>query len=247
MKQRLNILDIWVDSVSHDQAIGYVREFLQGDRPMSIFAANPEKNFSVPKDPQLFKVFRRSDLLIPDGIGIVLAARLLHGKILKRIPGVEFMYDICSLAEKEKRSVFIFGARENVNKSAVEKLHQKYPALQIAGRCNGYVPDARMPELIKQINDSGADILFLGLGSPKQEKWFATHAKELLHVKVCQGIGGTLDTISGSVKRAPEIWQKFSLEWLYRLLSEPTRISRQKFLPVFFFKVLIAAVQVGHR
>ncbi len=82
-----------------------------------------------------------------------------------------------------------------------------------------------MPDLVRRINDSGATILFLALGSPRQEKWFATHAPHLLHVKVCQGIGGTLDTIAGTVKRAPAVWQKLSAEWLYRLLSEPKRID----------------------
>ena len=81
--------------------------------------------------------------------------------------------------------------------------------------------------------------LFLALGSPKQEKWFAGHAHELEHVKVCQGIGGTLDTIAGTVRRAPDIWQRFSAEWLYRLLSEPKRIGRQKVLPIFAFRVLM--------
>ena len=97
-----------------------------------------------------------------------------------------------------------------------------------------------MHQLVGRINDSGADILFLALGSPRQETWFAAHASELTSVKVCQGIGGTLDAITGSVKRAPEIWMRFSLEWLYRLLSDPKRLGRQKVLPIFAFRVLLA-------
>ena len=97
-----------------------------------------------------------------------------------------------------------------------------------------------MPELIRRINGSAADILFLALGSPRQEKWFAAHAPELSHVKVCQGIGGTLDTIAGTVTRAPVFWQKLSAEWLYRLITDPKRISRQKVLPIFAFNVLMA-------
>jgi len=90
-----------------------------------------------------------------------------------------------------------------------------------------------MPELIKLINGSHAEILFLALGSPKQEKWFATYKDMLKHVRVCQGFGGTLDVIAGNVKRAPVIWQKLGLEWLYRLISEPKRIKRQWVLPLF--------------
>ena len=95
-----------------------------------------------------------------------------------------------------------------------------------------------MPNLLDYINKSRAKILFLALGSPKQEKWFATYHRELKHVKVCQCIGGTLDTIAGNVKRAPEFWQRFSLEWFYRLMIQPKRIRRQKILPLFAIAVL---------
>ncbi len=243
LKERLKILDIWVDPVNKDQAIDRVRYFLKGNKPSSIFAANPEKNFSVPKDPELFDAFKNADLLIPDGIGIVLAAKLLHGAKLSRVPGVEFMKEICWLAQKERKSVFLYGARETVNKAAAHKLQILFPGLCIAGWSDGYVPNTQMPALIQRINDSKADILFLALGSPRQEKWFADHAPELRYVKVCQGIGGTLDAIAGTVRRAPDIWQRFSAEWLYRLLSEPKRISRQKVLPIFAFRVLMAMAQ----
>lgn len=236
--ERLKILDIYVDPVDCGRAIERVRGFLAGNKPCCIFAVNPEKNFSVPKDPHLYEIFKNADLLIPDGIGIVLAAKLLHGATLSRVPGVEFMADICNLAVEEKRSVFIYGSKEAVNQDAVQRLKSKHPGLNVAGRSNGYVSEAEMPDLISRINDSGADILFLALGSPRQEKWFATHASELTHVRVCQGIGGSLDTIAGTVKRAPVFWQRLSLEWLYRLLKEPNRIKRQKVLPLFALLIL---------
>jgi N-acetylglucosaminyldiphosphoundecaprenol N-acetyl-beta-D-mannosaminyltransferase len=238
LTERLEILDIWVDPVDETQAIDRVRGFLGGNKPCCVFAANPEKNFSVPKDPVLYDVFKHADLLIPDGIGIVLAAKLLHGATLSRVPGVEFMKAICRLATKNRKSVFIYGGSEAVNEAAVARLCNQFPGLCVAGRSNGYVPETEMAGLIRSINDSGAEILFLALGSPKQEKWFATHASALQSVKVCQGIGGTLDTIVGRVKRAPDFWQRLSLEWLYRLLSEPKRLSRQKMLPVFAWKVI---------
>ena len=238
MKNRLEILDIWVDPVNRRQAIDQVRRFLNGKKACSIFAANPEKNFSVPKDPALYGAFKNADLLIPDGIGIVIAAKILYGASLSRVPGVEFMLDICQLAIKMKKSIFIYGSRESVNEMAANKLREKYPGLRIAGRSNGYVPESNMADLIMHINDSGAEILFLALGSPRQEKWFATHVNALTTIKVCQGIGGSLDTIAGTVKRAPTIWQRLSLEWLYRLLSEPKRMRRQKVLPLFILQVI---------
>ena len=232
-------MNIAVDAVNKESALENVMGFLQtGRRPHTVFAVNPEKTFSVPDDPVLHKVFTNADLLIPDGIGIVVAARLLYGTKLERVPGVEFMEEICNLAGTHDKKVFIYGSKEEVNKAAVEKLCARYPGLTISGRSHGYIPEEEMLDLIDRINRSRAEILFLALGSPKQERWFATYSKDLLHVRVCQGIGGTLDTIAGNVRRAPKIWQKYHLEWLYRLLAEPKRLKRQKVLPVFGVRII---------
>ena len=238
LNTRLKILDIWVDPVDRQEAIARVEEFMRkGKRPHTVFAANPEKNFSVPKDPTLYETFKNADLLLPDGVGIVWAARILFGVRLARIPGSEFIFDICRLAAINGCGIFIYGAKEEANKAAVNRLKKQFHDLKIAGRCNGYISKANMPDLINRINESRAEVLFLALGSPKQENWFAKYHRELKYVKVCQCIGGTLDTIAGNVKRAPEIWQKSSLEWFYRLIIEPRRIKRQKVLPFFVFSV----------
>ena len=245
MHDRLKILNIWVDPVDRKEAIHRVENFLEmGTRPHAIMAANPEKHFSVPKDDILYDTFKNADLLLPDGIGVVLAARILYGVDLERIPGSEFIFDICDIAAKGSRKVFIYGAKEGVNKKAVDELKRRYPELKIAGRANGYVKESEMPDLIDRINSSKAEILFLALGSPRQEKWYATHKDRLHHVRVVQGVGGTLDTIAGTVKRAPEIWCKFQLEWLYRLIKEPKRLKRQKVLPIFALMVLIAKIKI---
>lgn len=234
MNKRLRILDIWVDPLTREQAVQQVSGFLKhGGRPHAIFAANPEKNFSVPADPDLYKVYGEADILLPDGIGMVWAAGVLYGAKLERVPGSEFIFDLCQLAVQEGCGIFIFGAHEKVNRRSAEILSERYPGLKISGRANGYVKDAEMPGLIQQINASEARILFLALGSPKQEKWYATYRDALTHIRIVQGIGGTLDTIAGKVKRAPEFWRRMNLEWLYRLIDDPSRISRQKVLPVF--------------
>lgn len=239
LNNRLPILDIWVDPVSRAEALQRVRGFLEhGNRPHAIFAANPEKNFSVPADTELYQCYREADLLLPDGIGVVLAARLLHGIRLARLPGSEFIFDLCQLAETEGHAVFVYGAREEVNSRSVAVLQQRYPGLRIAGRANGYVAPDEMPWLVERINSSRAAILFLALGSPRQEKWFAAHKGALSTVRVVQGIGGTLDTIGGNVRRAPQFWCRHNLEWFYRLSKEPRRIKRQKVLPLFALLVL---------
>ena len=244
MNNRLKILNVWVDPVDMDQALSRIGKFIEkGDRCHSVFAVNPEKNFSVPKDPVLYKTFRSADLLIPDGIGIVLAVRILYNLRLSRVPGVELMNNICKLSAQKGYKIFIYGAREGVSKSSVELLQNNYPGLKIVGRANGYVKETEMDDLIGKINVSEADILFLALGSPRQERWFASHGNSLKTIRVCQGIGGTLDTITGAVKRAPEIWQKIGLEWFYRLISEPKRIKRQRVLPLFAAMVIISRMK----
>ena len=178
--------------------------------------------------------------MLPDGIGIVWAVKILFGARLERIPGSEFFFDICRLAEENQSSIFIYGAKEESNRAAVNRLKKQFGCLRVAGRCNGYISNSEMPGLINHINKSRAEVLFIALGSPRQERWYAKYHCELKYIKVCQCIGGTLDTIAGNVKRAPRIWQKHSLEWLYRLFKQPHRIRRQKVLPLFIFFVLFA-------
>jgi len=245
LKNRLKILNIWVDPVDRKEAIQRVENFLtEGIRPHVIIAANPEKNFSILKDSVLYYAFKNANLLLPDGIGVVLAVRILYGANLERVPGSEFIFDICDIAEKERYKVFIYGANEDVNRKTVEELKNRYPQLKIVGRANGYVKESEMPDLINRINASKAKILFLALGSPKQEKWYATYKNKLHHVRVVQCVGGTLDTIAGTVKRAPDVWCNLRLEWLYRLIKQPKRINRQKVLPVFTALVLIAKLKM---
>ncbi len=240
--KRLKILNIWVDAVTRDQALRTVKDFIEnGKRPHVIFASNPEKNFSVPGDPELYNTFRHADLLLPDGVGMVKAARIIHDVRIERIPGVEFMEDICRLCADNGYKIFVYGAKEEVNREAVKILETRYPGIDIAGRANGYLRKEEMPDLVRRINQSGAQVLFLALGSPRQEQWFVRYRDRLKTVRVCQGIGGSLDAITGRVKRAPELWCNIGLEWFYRLVSEPRRIRRQKVLPLFAIQVLTAA------
>lgn len=237
---RYPVLNIWVDDVNMKTALERVVWFVeQGDRLHTIFATNPEKNFSVPADPILFDKFRNADLLIPDGIGMVLAVCLLYNTLLKRLPGCEFMQAVCGLAAERGYPVFIYGARSEVNAAAVENLKNRYPGIRIVGNDHGYLPDTEMDHLIEKINASGARILFLALGSPRQEQWLARYGQRLQHIRVCQGIGGTLDVLAGNVLRAPKIFCRLGLEWLYRLMAEPKRLKRQRVLPVFAWRVAV--------
>jgi len=237
--RRFKILNIWVDELNMEQTLNRVNEFVEhGNKLHTVFASNPEKNYSVPQNSFLYKMFRQSDLLIPDGIGIVLAARFLYGSQLERVPGCELMQNISAMSADRGYKLFIYGAKEEVNKAAVDTLQKRHPSIKIVGRQNGYLPENEMDGLIERINESGAEILFLALGSPRQELWISKYREQLHTVRVCQGIGGTLDVLAGTVKRAPQLFCKMGLEWLFRLISDPSRLKRQMILPLFAVQIL---------
>lgn len=236
--ERRSILGVPVDIIDMSIAIEQIDNLIKSNyKGNYIFAINAEKIIALQKDSFLKKMAEEATLLIPDGIGAVIAIKLLYGIKVQRVPGVDLMHNICMEASKKVYKIYIYGAREEVNKKSVEKLKAAYPGINIVGRCNGYLREEKMDELVKEINESQADILFIALGSPKQEKWIQKYLPKLTSVKVCQGIGGTLDTIVGQVKRAPEIYRKLGLEWLYRLVKEPKRIKRQIVYPGFLLQI----------
>jgi N-acetylglucosaminyldiphosphoundecaprenol N-acetyl-beta-D-mannosaminyltransferase len=209
--------------------------------PRYLVAGNPEKIYAARKNPFLKEFFQNAALIIPDGIGIVLALRCLYGLRVERVPGADLMQNICAMAPHCGYRIFIYGASEETNAGAVRQLQMRHPGIEIVGRAHGYLKECEMPALIDRINRSQADVLFVAMGSPRQEEWL-NHWLPQLNVKICQGIGGTLDTIVGKVKRAPKAWQRMGLEWLYRLLREPRRITRQWRLATFAMEVLIKRV-----
>lgn len=235
--QRVSVLGVPVDAVDMSQAVRAVEHMLRGERAQAVIAVNPEKVIKAQADGALLQRLHSAGLLIPDGIGVVAACRLLGIARMRRVPGSELMPELCALAARRGVPVFLFGASPEVNTKACDVLRARYPGLRIAGSQHGYVDDAQQQAVIEQINASGAEILFVALGSPKQELWMERYLPQL-RVKVCQGVGGTFDVLAGRVRRAPWLWRRLHLEWLYRLLSQPRRLLRQSALPQFAIQVL---------
>ncbi len=240
--ERIKICDVPLDCVDMKSAVDHLNSVITGGNKCSVFAMNPEKVIFANKNNEIKSILSNAGLLIPDGIGVVLAAKLQGVKIKERVPGCELAVKLCELAEKNNYGVFLLGAKEETNLIASEKLIEKYPGLRISGRNNGYFTDEQNGEIVKKINDSGAHIVLVALGSPKQEKWIEKHQHEI-NANILQGVGGTLDVIAGNVKRAPSLWRVTHLEWLYRLLSQPQRIFRQTALPTFVWQVLTSKVR----
>jgi N-acetylglucosaminyldiphosphoundecaprenol N-acetyl-beta-D-mannosaminyltransferase len=235
---RLKILGVSVDAYdSVEELLQDIEEGMKGAGTKSIFSINPEKIMRTRKDPALTVALENSDFLIPDGIGVVLAIKILHKKRVSRITGVDLMGLLLDKAEKRRYRVYIFGAKPAVLPRAIIEIKNRYPSLDIVGSTHGYVQEDLYASLVNDINSVNSDILFVGLGSPKQENWIHGY-KNVLNVKLCMGIGGSLDVIAGNIPRAPYFFRTLSLEWFYRLIKEPNRIRRQLVLPHFFFELL---------
>lgn len=236
--KRIEVLGVPVDCVTMDEAVQWADSTIrEGASACPILAVNPEKIMRAWENPTLLEVLRSARLLIPDGIGVVLAARVLELGRMSRVPGSELMPHLCQLAATKGYTVFLFGASPEVISIAEQVLRQRFSGLHVVGTQHGYVSEDDMPRVIAAINAARPDLLFVALGSPKQELWMARYVPEL-HVKICQGVGGTFDVIAGRVKRAPALFRAIHLEWLYRLLMQPSRILRQTALPRFAYHVL---------
>lgn len=234
--KRIEILGVPLDCVNMEQSLDTVDLMIKGDKPQTVIAVNPEKIIKAQTDPSLLKFLNESGLLIPDGIGAVVAAKLLSNESMSRVPGAELMPAICERSVSKGYKLFLLGASPEVNSSAVSVLKSMYPGINIVGNQHGYYTESELPDLIKRINNSQTDVLFIALGSPAQELWMEKHLSQL-NVKVCQGVGGTFDVLTGNVKRAPLIFRMLNLEWFYRLASQPKRFFRQTALPKFVYLV----------
>ncbi len=198
-------------------------------------AINPEKVCFARNDPIFGRIVRRAHVHICDGIGTALAVRLISELRIPRITGVGMFLRLVEAAEQNGLRVFLLGAKPETNQKAYEVLRERHPNLQIAGRRDGFFDDSAA--VIREINESRADILFVALGSPRQERWLDEHL-DAIDAPVCMGVGGSLDVLSGHVKRAPTLCQRTGTEFLYRLVCEPRRWRRQSVLPGFGLRVL---------
>jgi N-acetylglucosaminyldiphosphoundecaprenol N-acetyl-beta-D-mannosaminyltransferase len=234
---RARICGIPVDCVDPRTALARAAHLMTMGRPASIFAVNPEKVVQSGRNEKLKQALEASALLIPDGIGVVIAARMLGRHKLARVPGCELMPALCAMAAARGHSVFLFGAAPGVAEEAAAVLQRANPALRIAGCHHGYVKPEESDALIARINAAKPDILFVALGSPRQELWIAETLPRL-DVRLCQAVGGTFDVLAGRVKRSPRFFRATNLEWFFRLASQPLRARRQSALPIFAGRVL---------
>jgi len=235
--EKIQILGIEVDNVSLSEALDKVDGFLQSDSPHQIVTANPEFVIAAEANAEFRETISQADLVVPDGAGLLWAAKRQDKAFKERVAGVDLVIEICELAAAKGYKVFLLGAAPGVAVQAAVKLIFRLPSLQIVGVESGSPNPAMEKHLATVIRSSGADILFVAFGAPNQDLWIKRNLPHL-GVKVAMGVGGTFDYLSGKVSRAPDWLQRAGLEWLYRLARQPWRIKRQLALVKFVWQVM---------
>ena len=235
---RKKVLGYGIDLVSFSEALDRVRNCIKEKSGMQIVTINPEMINQGHSISAMDEILNSAELVIPDGIGVKIALKL-KGVEQERIAGVDFAKKIIELCAKNGYKIALFGAKEEIIQKTRENLQNEFPELQIVYSRNGYFSKDEELQIKEDIKNAAPDVLFTALGAPKQEI-FNNEMKQLLPGCVFIGIGGSFDVWSGVVKRAPVIWQKTGLEWLYRTLKEPQRFKRIfPTLPIFLIKVIM--------
>ncbi|MEK4298272.1 WecB/TagA/CpsF family glycosyltransferase [Oceanobacillus sp. FSL W8-0428] len=236
-RQSIKVMDIdFVNKTQYQFLVEDIFPALQHKEKKFIVTANPEIVMKAQEDDTFKKLIQEADYTVPDGIGIILAAKLLETPLQERIAGFDLTLDLLNYADEHGLSCYFLGAKEEVNQKVVKNVQSDYPNIHIAGRHNGYfdIDDCKLAEEIAAI---APDIVLVAAGFPKQEKWIAAY-KDLFNHGLFMGVGGTFDVLAGEVKRAPEIWVKLNLEWFYRLLQQP-RVRIKRTLKLFEFMWII--------
>jgi N-acetylglucosaminyldiphosphoundecaprenol N-acetyl-beta-D-mannosaminyltransferase len=233
----LRILGCRLDPIDADEATDAILRFARDRTGAQIVTLGTEMVVHARHDARYREIVNACALSLCDTVGLLAVARARGADLHDRVTGVELIEHLCARAAKDGISVFLFGGAAGVAERAAAELQRRYPGLRVAGTRNGYFQPDESAAIAQQIRASGAQLLFAGMGFPKQEYWLADHLRET-GCGAGIGVGGSFDVLSGNVERAPERWRKLGLEWLYRLIREPHRWRRQLALPHF---VLLAA------
>ncbi len=242
--KKTQILGVGINFQNLEEIVSGVEEWLDSNKQYQITTPNPEQLVLARKDEEFKKILNQADLAIPDGIGIVWAAKFLNKNLdrkLKRLAGIDLMIELCKLAAKKNRRIFLLGAQNKIAQKTAEQLRSKYRVEKIK-YCGGpsdikNESEVEKQKIIKKINFFKPDFLFVAYGAPFQEKWIAANLPDL-KVRIAMSVGGAFDYISGKVKRAPAWARKIGLEWLWRLINQPWRLKRQLKLINFLFLIL---------
>jgi N-acetylglucosaminyldiphosphoundecaprenol N-acetyl-beta-D-mannosaminyltransferase len=240
----IDILGCRLDPIDVDEATARIMAFARSGGPAQVVTLGTEMVVYAQRDSAFRDAVNGSALSLCDTVGVLKVAQGHGATLRERVTGVELVEHLAACAAKEDASIFLLGGAQGVADDAAAVLEVRFPGLTIAGTRNGFFVPEESAAVAAQIKQSGAKLLFVGLGSPRQELWLA----QFLAATGCGvgiGVGGSFDVLGGRVQRAPLIWQKLNLEWLYRLMREPQRWRRQLALPYFVWLVTLERFGVG--
>ncbi len=235
---KVNILGARVSMLGIEESVDAIMEMMKESGAHAVFTPNSEIIMNAYKDAEFMELINSADLLTADGIGLVYASKIVGKPIGERAAGFDIAMGLVKRMAEEGKSLFLFGSKSGTAERAAEILAENNKGLKIAGCRDGYFKPEETDDIIDEINRSGADVCFVCLGSPRQEKWINEN-RDRLWCSVLMGLGGSLDAITGDMPRAPKWWCDHGLEWLYRLTKQPSRFIRMLALPKFGFTVLL--------
>lgn len=239
VSDRVSIAGIPVDNLTEEEAVCAVHDLLAQGGAGYLAVVNAAKLVAAARDPELRRVLLSADLVTADGMSVVWASKLLGRTLRGRVTGIDLFGRLMEEAAACGMSVYLLGAREESVAAVVARLKSVDPGMRIAGYRNGYFDPSESSSIAESIRQSGADLLFVAMGSPAQEKWIAENLA-MTGVRFAMGVGGSFDHLSGLARRAPPWMQRAGLEWLYRLLREPRRLWRRYLVGNAVFVWLIA-------
>jgi len=233
------ILGVEVDRLTMDQFLARIEELIQQDGQHMVVTADSSMIYDAQQDAALRDIIARSDLVTPDSSGVTWAGNRIGRPFPEKVSGVELVDRVCALSALKGYRIFFLGSEPGVAETAAEKLRLKHPGCNIVAARHGYFPAESDAIVAEEVGQAKPDVLFVAMGIPRQEK-FIDQNRSLHQAKVAIGIGGSFDVYAGKAKRAPVIIQKARLEWLWRLMQNPSKYKKTMKLPKFMFAVLRA-------
>ncbi len=238
MRNTVRILGVDIDNINIEEAGEITKNLIEESNKSCkiVVAPNTEFIMIAQKDEEFYKILKSAELATPDSVGVMLGGKFQNKPFKQRIPGQEYFRKVLEVGEKENWTFYLLGGRGEVPKLATENLKKIYPNIKIVGYHEGFFEEDGEEKVIQEINNLKPNVLFVAMGAPIQEKWISKHKNEL-KVDIAAGQGGTFDYEAGKIKRAPKIVQKLCIEWLWRLMLEPSRIFRMIVLPIYLLKI----------
>lgn len=234
---RVEILGIGVDQVTMEEALGRITRFIEGGVPRMVVTADSSGIVAAQTDIPWRDILLKADLVTPDSAGIVWASRKVGSPIRERVSGIDLVERICQLSSIKGWRLYFLGAAPGIADKAADQMRLKYPGVNIVGTHDGYFPKSDEFSVVAEVRRASPDVVFVAMGIPKQEKFIAEHLYEM-GAKVAMGVGGSFDVLSGTVKRAPKLIQRFRLEWLWRWVLRPSKWRKNILLPKFWWMVM---------